>query len=43
MWIRDENKWMEEPELYAYIRDLKANYLQMVNGFRKTNSVAMFL
>lgn len=24
MWMRDEKKWMEEPELAAYIRDLKA-------------------
>ena len=23
MWIRDENKWMEEPELYAYISEIK--------------------
>lgn len=24
MWMRDEKRWMEEPELAAYIRDLKA-------------------
>lgn len=23
MWIRDENKWMEEPELHAYISEIK--------------------
>lgn len=23
MWMRDENKWMEEPELYAYISEIK--------------------